>query len=157
MEEKKDKVNKFAACSRCANNGCKFCPRCDGYSYWKLLIDEPVVLNDKARKNREYQRNYFQQHKKELTESRRAYFRNYYHNVIKKSKDAKERRRARSLKYYYDHHDEIRAKRNAKKKADLQDPVKGEKMRSEHTEYMRGYRKKKNESSTINNKEVIMK
>ena len=31
----------------------------------------------------------------------------------------------------------------AKKKADLQDPVKGEKMRSEHTEYMRGYRKKK--------------
>ena len=156
MEEKKDKVNKFAACSRCANNGCKFCSRCDGYSYWKLLISEEVVLNDKARKNREYQKEYFQQHKKEITEKRRTYFRKYYQNVMKNSKDAMERHRAQSLKYYYDHHDEIIVKRNERKKKNLKDPIKGPKMRKKHTEYMRGYRAKKKQvknSSTENLKE----
>lgn len=124
MKENKDKVNKYAACSRCANNGCKFCPKCDGYSYWKLLIECPVTFNEKAKKQKEYQREYYQKNKAEIQKKRRAYFAKYYHEVIKNKPDAVTLKRARSLKYYYDHHDEIRAKRNAKKKADLLDPVK---------------------------------
>lgn len=47
MSEKQENVNRFAACSRCANNGCKFCPECDGYLYWKFAVNDPVVLNKK--------------------------------------------------------------------------------------------------------------
>lgn len=150
------KVNKFAACSRCANNGCKFCPKCDGYSYWKLLIECPVTFNEKAKKQKEYQREYYKKNKAEIQKKRRAYFAKYYHEVIKNKPDAVTLKRARSLKYYYDHHDEIRAKRNAKKKSDLLDPVNGAKMREDHTNYMRDYRQKKKECSTINQKDVIM-
>ena len=140
-----NKVNKFAACKRCANNGCKFCQKCDGYSYWKLLVECPVTFNEKAKKQKEYQREYYQKNKAEIRKKRRAYFAKYYHEVIKNKPYAVTLKRARALKYYYDHHDEIRAKRNAKKKADLLDPVKGDKMRKDHADYMRDYRKKKKE------------
>lgn len=138
-------VNKFAACSRCANNGCKFCQKCDGYSYWKLLVECPVTFNEKAKRQKEYQREYYQKNKAKITKKRSAYFLKYYHEVLKKNPDAVTRKRAQGLKYYYAHHDEIRAKRNAKKKADLQDPKKGAKMRKDHAEYMRGYRNNKKE------------
>lgn len=150
MKDNKDKVNKYAACSRCANNGCKFCTKCDGYFYWKLLPADPVVFNDEKKKKREYAKQYFQEHKAEINEKRRSYLLNYYHEVIKNNPDEMAKRRARGNKYYWEHHDEIRAKRNAKKKADLLDPAKGDKMRKEHTEYMRGYRSKKKETQKEN-------
>lgn len=148
MEVNKDKVKKYDVCRRCANNGCRFCKKCDGVFYFKVsLSQDPILCNseseEKKKKAREYQQEYFQKHKAELRVKRRGYFRKYYHKKIKKNSIQVELRRVRGLKYYYDNHEEIRAKRNAKKKADLQDQVKGEKMRSEHTEYMRGYRKKK--------------
>ena len=115
MSEKQDNVNRFAACSRCANNGCKFCPECDGYLYWKFAVNDPVVLNKKDDDKREYQSKYFQEHKAEIREKRCPYFKIYYHEVLKKNPEAVELRRARSLKYYYDHKDEITEKRNAKK------------------------------------------
>lgn len=114
MKENKNTVNKYAVCSRCANNGCKFCPRCDGYSNFRIRFDSPVVFNDKAKKQKEYQREYYQKNKKKIQEKRRAYFLRYYHEVLKKKPDEVTKKRLRGLKYYYDHHDEIRAKRNAK-------------------------------------------
>lgn len=156
MKENKNTVNKYAACSRCANNGCKFCPRCDGYSNFRIRFDSPVVFNDKAKKQREYQREYYQKNKKKIQEKRRAYFLKYYHEVLKKKPDEVTKKRLRGLKYYYDHHDEIRAKRNAKKRADWQDPEKLPQLRKAHAEYMRDYRNKKKECSTLNQKEVIM-
>lgn len=142
MNENENKVNKYAACRRCANNGCRYCPRCDGYSYWKLLPADPVVFNQREKERKEYAKRYYQEHKKELNERRRKYFLKYYHEVLKNNPDEVAKKRARGLKYYYDHHDEIRAKRNAKKKADLLDPDKGDKMRTHHKEYMRIYRQK---------------
>ena len=87
MKENKNTVNKFASCARCANNGCKFCPKCDGYFYWKLLIGSPVTFNDKAKKQKEYQREYYQKNKKKIQEKRRPYFLKYYHEVLKKKPD----------------------------------------------------------------------
>lgn len=153
MENNKYKVNKHAGCSRCANNGGKFCDKCNGINHWKMLLAAPVEFDDSRKKQKEYQREYYQKNKKKIQEKRRAYFLRYYHEVLKKKPDEVTKKRLRGLKYYYDHHDEIRAKRNAKKRADLLDPVKGDRMRKEHTEYMRGYRKKKNESITTDKKE----
>lgn len=148
MEVNKDNVKKYDVCRRCANNGCRFCEKCDGVFYFKVsLSQDPILCNaepeEKKKKAREYQKEYFRKHKAELVEKRRKYFRDYYNRVVKNIPEQVERRRLRGLKYYYDHREEVNAKRNAKKKADLADPVKGPKMRSEHTEYMRGYRKKK--------------
>ena len=108
------------------------------------------MFNDEKKKKREYAKQYFQEHKAEINEKRRSYMLNYYHEVIKNKPDEMAKRRARGNKYYWEHHDEIRAKRNEKKKADLLDPVKCDKMRKEHTEYMRGYRHKKKETQKEN-------
>ena len=153
MKENQDKINKFTVCSRCANNGCKFCPKCDGVSSFKLRLESTITFNERKKEVLEYQRKYYQEHKAELRERRRKYFLDYYHKTLKKNPDAVERRRLHGLKYYYAHHEEIRAKRNAKKRAEWADPEKGPQMRKEHTEYMREYRKKKKESITTNKKE----
>ena len=79
MDENNDSVNKFAACSRCANNGCKFCQKCDGYSYWKLLVECPVTFNEKAKRQKEYQREYYQKNKAKITKKRSEAFLKYYH------------------------------------------------------------------------------
>lgn len=156
MKENKNTVNKHAGCSRCANNGGKFCDKCNGINHWKMLLAAPVEFDESRKRQKEYQREYYQKNKKKIQEKRRAYFLKYYHEVLKKDPDATVRRRARSLKYYYAHHDEIRAKRNAKKRADWQDPKKLPQLRKAHAEYMRDYRNKKKECSTLNEKEVIM-
>ena len=153
QHNEENNVNKYAACSRCANNGCRYRPKCDGFSYWKMRLESPVIFNVKEQKAREYRKKYYQEHKAELREKRRKYFLKYYHEVLKKNPDEVTRRRLRGLKYYYDHHEEIRAKRNAKKRAEWADPEKGPQVRKEHTEYMREYRKKKKESITTDKKE----
>ncbi|MGX8717365.1 MAG: hypothetical protein ACSW8C_05270 [bacterium] len=101
-----------------------------------MLVECPVTFNEKAKKQKEYQHDYFQKNKAKITKKRRPYFKKYYHEVLKKNPDAVTRKRAQGLKYYYAHRDEILAKRNAKKKANLSNPKKGAKMRKDHAEYM---------------------
>ena len=120
--EIKDKVNRYAACSRCANNGGKFCDNCNGINHWKMLLAAPVEFDESRKRQKEYQREYYQNNKKKIQEKRRAYFLKYYHEVLKKKPDEVTKKRLLGLKYYYDHHDEIRAKRNAKKKSRLAGP-----------------------------------
>lgn len=151
MKENDNKVNKYAVCRRCLNNGCRFCKKCDGVFYFKVSLVPATVPSkqeneDRKKKMLEYQKEYYKKHRAELRERRRKYFKQYYHEKIKNNPDQKERRRLRGLKYYYDHHEEIREKRNAKKRADWKDPAKVETLRAEHKQYMREYRAKKKES-----------